>query len=194
MHGTGCMYPTSYQANFLSDYSDLPSDNIAQIWQARPADRLLDADRFEWRMLNRLLGYFAIGLEVSALPDFQRELLKKGNAFYKRIRRGTHGDRFVLAGPQVLFEPYYWEADNWEAYQHVTREKDLSVVYFFRCLSPQPELAVKLRGLEPGARYRLESYRGLPERIYTGADLLENGLTCRLERPRSAEIYLLSRC
>ncbi len=135
MHGTGCMYPTSYQASVLSDYNDLPGDNISQIWQQRPVDRIIDAERFEWRMLNRFMGYFAIGLEVNALPDFQREILKKGNAFYKRIRRCIHGDRFVLSGPQLLYEPYYWEADNWEVYQYVAREQDLSVVYFYRCMS-----------------------------------------------------------
>jgi alpha-galactosidase len=193
MHGTGCMYPTSYQASVIPDYSDLPSDNLFQVWQQRPAGRVIDPQRFEWRMLNRLMGYFAIGLEVNSLPDFQREILKKGNAFYKRIRQLTHGDRYVLAGPQLLYEPYYWEADNWEAYQHVAREKDLSVVYFYRCLSPQSDFTVKLRGLDPDAGYYAEFYSGKPEKDYTGAELLEKGYTCRLEHPRSAEIMLLTR-
>lgn len=194
MHGTGCMYPTSYQANFLSDYSDLPTDNIYQVWQQRPADRIIDAERFEWRMLNRFLGFFAIGLEASALPDFQREILQKGNAFYKRIRRCTHGDRYVLTGPQALYEPFYFEADNWESTQYVAREKDLSVVYFYRCLSPVSELSVKLRGLEPGARYRIESYSGLPAREVSGAELMNDGITCHLSRQRSADIFLFTRC
>jgi alpha-galactosidase len=194
MHGTGCMYPTSYQANFLSDYSDLPTDNIYQVWQQRPADRIIDAERFEWRMLNRFLGYFAIGLEANALPDFQREILQKGNAFYKRIRRCTHGDRYVLAGPQPLYEPFYFEADNWESTQYVTREKDLSVVYFYRCWSPVSELTVKLRGLDPEARYRLESYSGHPAREVSGAELMDDGINCHLPRQRSADILLLTRC
>ncbi len=193
MHGTGCMYPTSYQANVLIDYSDLPSDNFYQIWQQRPADRIIGPERFEWRVLNRLLGYFAIGLEVSASPDFQRAILKKANAFYKRIRRCTHGDRYVLAGPQVLYEPYYWEADNWEVYQQMAREKDLCAVYFYRCLSPQAEFTAKLRGLDPHAHYHAEFYSGRAERDYTGAELMETGFTCRLERPKSAEIMLLTR-
>ena len=194
MHGTGCMYPSSYQASFISDYNDLPTDNIYQIWQQRPADRIIDPERFEWRMLNRLMGYYAIGLEVSSLPNFQREILTKGNAFYKRIRRCTHGDRYVLAGPRTLYEPYYLEADNWEAYQHMSRETDLSVIYFYRCLSPHSEFTVKLRGLQPGARYHAEFYSGLTERDFTGMELMEQGFTCRLSKPRSAEIMLLTRC
>jgi alpha-galactosidase len=193
MHGTGCMYPTSFQASVLPDYNDLPSDNISQIWQQRPIDRLIDPKRFEWRVLNRLMGYFAIGLEVSALPDFQREILKKGIDFYKRIRRCTHGDRYVLAGPRLLFEPYYWEADNWEAYQYVSRERDLSVVYFYRCLSPQTEISVKLRGLDPQAQYLAEFYSGAPGQNYSGVELMEQGFTCRLPEQRSAEIMQLIR-
>ena len=194
MHGTGCMYPTSYQANVLSDYSDEPPDNVFfTTWQPRPIDRVIDAERFEWRVLNRLLGYFAIGLEVSALPDFQREILKKGTAFYKRIRRCTHGDRYILADPQQLYEPQYLEADNWEVYQYVTREKDLAVVYFYRCFSPEDEFTVSLQGLDRSARYRVESYSGMIPLEYTGAALLEQGITCRLAKPRSADILLFTK-
>lgn len=194
MHGTGCMYPTSYQASVLPDYNDLPSENTSQIWQQRPADRMIDPQRFEWRVLNRLMGYFAIGLEVSTLPDFQQAILKKGITFYKRIRRCTHGDRYVLAGPQILYEPYYWEGDNWEAYQYVTREKDLSVIYFYRCLSPENEITVKLRGLDKNTRYRAELYNAAPEQSFIGAELMENGFCCRLLKPRSANILLLTKC
>jgi alpha-galactosidase len=194
MHGTGCMYPTSYQASVFSDYSDLPTENIYQVWQQRPPERVIDPERFEWRMLNRFMGYFAIGLEVNASPDFQKSILKKGNAFYKRIRHCTHGDRYVLAGPKVLYEPYYWEADNWECYQHVARDKQTSVVYFYRCWSPLAELNVKLRGLEPGSIYLAETYNGIPTREYTGAELMEQGYTCELPRQRSADILLLTRC
>ncbi len=192
MHGTGCMYPTSYQANVLSDYTDTPSPEGFVVSQARPTDHIIDAERFEWRVLNRLLGYFAIGLEVSSLPGFQQEILKKANAFYKRFRRCTHDDRYVLAGPRLLYEPRYQEADNWEVYQYVSREKDLSVVYFYRCLSPENEFTVKLQGLEPKALYHVEFYSGRSEYDVLGADLMEKGLTCQLKNTRNADILLLS--
>ncbi len=193
MHGTGCMYPTSYQANFLSDYTDQPTTEGFEVSQLRPAERILDAERFEWRVLNRLLGYFAIGLEVNALPAFQQEILKKANAFYKRIRKCTHGDRYVLAGPEQLYEPRYQEADNWEVYQHMAREKDNSAVYFYRCLSPQAEFTVKLRGLDPEVNYHIEFYSGGPEANLLGAELMEKGFTCHLNNQRNADIMLLTR-
>lgn len=193
MHGTGCMYPTSYQANFLSDYTDRPTEDGFVVNQSRPSERVIPAERFEWRVLNRMLGYFAIGLEVNALPDFQREALNKATTFFKQIRRCTHGDRYVLLGPQVLYEPRYEELDNWEAYQYVAREGDMAVVYFYRCLSLEDELTVKLRGLEPDARYRATLYSGAPEREYSGAALMEEGLTCRREERRSADVVMLVR-
>ena len=68
--------------------------------------------------MNRLLGYFAIGLEVSALPHFQREILRQGDRpVTSASGTCTHGDRYVLAGPQVQYAPRYEEADNWEVYQ-----------------------------------------------------------------------------
>jgi alpha-galactosidase len=194
MHGTGCMYPTSYQANFLSDYTDQPSADGFVVSQLRPPDHIIDAERFEWRVLNRLLGYFSMGLEVNALPSFQQEILKKANAFYKRIRKCTHGDRYVLAGPETLSEPRYQEADNWEAYQYIAREKDISVVYFYRCLNPQVEFTVKLRGLDPEVSYHIEFYSGRTEEAkFLGSELMEKGYTCQLEHQRKADIMLLTR-
>jgi alpha-galactosidase len=193
MHGTGCMYPTSYQCNFLSDYTDTPSAEGFVTAQPRPADRILDAERFEWRVLNRLLGYFAIGLEVNDLPGFQQAILTKANAFYRRIRKCTHGDRYVLAGPEQLYEPRYQEADNWEAYQYVGRGKEVSVVYFYRCLSPKAEFTAKLRGLDPDTRYHIESYSGKVEADLTGAELMNQGFTCHLDHQRNADILLLTR-
>ena len=124
MHGTGSVYPTSYQANYLGGYTDQPTEDGFVVDQSRPPDRAIGAERFEWRVLNRLRGYFAIGLEVNALPDSQREILRKANRFYKQICRCTHGDRYVLLGPRLLHESRCEESDNWEAYRYMVREGD----------------------------------------------------------------------
>jgi alpha-galactosidase len=87
----------------------------------------------------------------------------------------------------------YQEVNNWEVYQYVSREKDLAVVYFYRCLSPESECTVRLRGLEPEATYRIGSYSGRPEQDHTGAELMDRGFTCRLPNTRNADILVL-RC
>jgi alpha-galactosidase len=190
-HGTGCMYPNSWQANFLGAYSDVPGPDGYGI--PMPAGRALSDERLEWRVLNRLLGYFATGYEVSALPASQQAIFRKANAFYKRIRHLTHADRYVLAGPQPLLEPVYEEADNWEAYQYAARDAGSAALYFYRCLSPRQEFTARLRGLDPAASYRAESYGGRVTGTHRGAALMEQGITVRLDRTRSAEIILFTR-
>jgi alpha-galactosidase len=195
MHGTGCMYPTSYQASCIQDYPERPTKEgyLEGVVQRRPPDRPITAERFEWRVLNRILGFVDTGLEISALPDYQRAILKKALAWYHRIRGCMHGDRYVPAGPRPQYAPIYDEDDNWECYQHVAREKDMSVVYFYRCLSPEDLFTARLRGLEPDAVYHADCYSGLPERDYTGAELMEKGYTCSLKNTLSADIVVLSK-
>ncbi len=194
-HGTGCMYPTSYQANFMMDYTANPTrggfveGNEPQQLPQQP----IAAERFEWRVLNRMLGYYADGLELGVLTDSQIAILKKALPFYKRIRHCTHGDRYVLAGPGVQYAPMMDENGDWECYEHVARDGGMAVVYLYRCLSPEATRAWKLRGLDPRAVYHAETYRGLPERNYTGAELMEKGYACTLQNPRSADILVLTK-
>jgi alpha-galactosidase len=161
--------------------------------QLRPKDSPITLERFEWRTLNRLLGFIDTGLEMSALADEQRAVLKKALAWFKRFRHCLHGDRYVLAGPTVQYAPMYDEDDNWEAYQHIARDGSMAVLQVFRCLSLEETRTWRLRGLEPTAVYHAESYNGLPERAYTGAELMYEGYSCTLPHTRCAEIVVLSR-
>jgi alpha-galactosidase len=192
-HGTGCMYPNSYQAGALGEYLEQPNDEGWVVPQPPPRGYLLSTERCEWRVLNRLLGYFAVGLEVGALPDDQKTILKKANRFAGKIRKSTHGDRYVLAGPELLVEPEYQETDNWEAYQYISRDREQVVVYFYRCLSREEDFTVKLKGLDPQATYHAQFWRERPEEEVSGSLLMEGGVTCHLEKPRTADIVVLTR-
>lgn len=193
-HGTGCMYPTSYQLQYLSDYYTAPDPNSG-FPKAQPQKPgvFTDVKRMEWRGLNRLMGYFGSGMEVSQLPMEHRQLLQRLNRFYKRIRGCTHGNRYVLAEPKVLIEPSYTEADSWEVYEQMTPERDVVAVFFYRCLSAQPSYTARLKGLQPQAQYRVESYTEMTPQVRTGADLMANGITCALPEPRNADIFILTR-
>ena len=73
------------------------------------------------------------------------------------------------------------------------RDGGLASVLFYRCLSPEAGCTVRLRGLDPSARYRAEFHSGRPAAVLTGAELMSSGYTCRLERPRTAEAMILRR-
>jgi len=66
-------------------------------------------------------------------------------------------------------------------------------VFFYRCLSPDPKFRVKLRGLDPNARYVAESHTGANDGEWTGAALMEAGLSCALPQTLSADVVLLRR-
>jgi hypothetical protein len=93
----------------------------------------------------------------------------------------------------VLVDPACEEADNWEAYEHVSRTGDQVLLHFYRCLSTEEECTVKLRGLDPEARYRAESWRGIKPRTLTATTLMERGYTCTLPTTRCADIVILTR-
>ena len=194
LHGTGCMYPSSFQAQNFGDYRLAPGELGWAVAQPQPPGVFSDLKRLEWRGLNRLMGYFITTMEVSALPAEHRAQLKKLNQTYQQIRACANGDRYVLAGPRTLVEPEYLEADNWEVYEQVSPDRDRIAVFFYRCLSTEPEFTAVLRGLDAGAIYHAETYSGRPARDVSGAELMTHGYTCRLEMPRSADIVILSRC
>jgi len=72
-------------------------------------------------------------------------------------------------------------AAGWSSVQYVTEDSTESVVYIFRDKSQTPETTVRLRGLDPKAKYRVTSLNDRPgrDRIMTG-EVLTDGLLVRL--------------
>jgi alpha-galactosidase len=155
--------------------------------------RAPDAATLQWRLLARMMGSFNCDLPLPEMPQDQLDLLGRAVAFYKRFRPTLHGDRYVLAGPVEVREPELKEADNWEAYEYLSRERDLIAVFFFRCDTPQPSYTARLRGLEPDGTYRVDSLDLGEVGTRSGRELMEAGLRCALDAPRRADVFLLSR-
>lgn len=193
IHGTGCMFPNGFQAQALPNYVlERSADGWLRPRVTQTGPPLVDAKQLEWRMLCRMMGYFALGFEASVLPDDHAQVLSRGLAFYRRIRSALNGRRYVPAPPVVLYDPEYREADNWEAYQFVSRDSSQMVVFWYRCLSPRSEFTVRLREVEPDRCYTIESFRGVHREGVRGADIEQNGLTCCLPDQRSADVYVLT--
>lgn len=192
-YGTGFMYPNSYQCQHLGEYHYRVNDEGFSVPVVAPEGTFCSAERFEWRVMNRLLGYFHVGIDLTLIPDYQRDILAKGVRWAKRLRPLTQAHRYVPIPPGPLVHPEHREPDGWEAYQYVANDGSESAVYFYRCETDQDCECVVLRGLDPTARYRIEFWtdRGQAER--SGADLMEQGLRCELARRLSAEIAYLTR-
>jgi hypothetical protein len=121
------------------------------------------------------------------------DVFKACVATFKRLRPTLHGDRYVLDEPAVVLEPELREADKWEAYEYLSPDANLISVFFYRCVSHEPEHRVVLRGLHASATYRVETHSGQLSQVRSGAELMTDGLTCRLERTRSADVAILTR-
>ncbi len=90
--------------------------------------------------------------------------------------------------------PYSLAAEDWIAWQFNDPDKGKSVVQAFRRQdNEEPEIALKLRGLESAATYRIEPLSGGDAWTATGADLMNNGLKAQLAAKRSAGLYLLTK-
>ena len=153
----------------------------------------LTPERMEWRMLNRMMGIFQPIYDLGQLPPEHLQALTRATATYKKLRPTLHGDRYVLDGPPVFVERENRESGEWEVYEHLSLDRYLVSVLFYRCLSPEAEYRAVLRGLDRDARYLAESHGGHVEGEYSGAELMDQGLVCRLPGERCAEAVILTR-
>ncbi len=199
--GYGSIYPAYYARQGVYYYPTRETGPLSRTDPTsftEPYDPLtiepdLTLERAEWRWLNRIMGVFQPIFDFGALPPEHLAVLKKVIATYKRIRPTLHGDRYVLTPPPALVERENREHGGWEVYEHLALDRRLISVLFYRCRSPQAEHHVRLRGLDPAARYTAEFHTGRDGGSFTGAELMERGFTCRLDQPRRAEVMILSR-
>jgi alpha-galactosidase len=184
-HGLGCIYPGSGIKQSFKPYG---LDGGPQGGES------VSPERLEWRALCRLLGHVVVGhWELGETRPEHLAVLERLARTHRRIRRALDGDRYVLGAQPLIYMPDKGEPDQWEAYQFVAREGDLAAVLVYRPLSPEPDFQVVLRGLEPGAFYEVEYHSGRPGGDRSGAQLMDEGIRCQLERPRSAEVIIITR-
>jgi hypothetical protein len=140
-----------------------------------------------------MMGLFDPCLDYARMSEEDLAQFRKAVATYKRLRPTLDGDRYLLAPPPALVAPRHLETGQWEACQHVSADRRLASVFFFRCLSDQAECRAVLRGLDPVARYRGEWHTGGPAGTLTGQDWMTRGVGCRLAVPMRADVLLLTR-
>ncbi len=199
--GYGAIYPVYYARQGVLYYptratgpvSRTDPTSFTEPYDAFVNEPDLTPERAEWRYLCRIMGIFQPIFDLGRLQPEHMAVLKKVIATYKRIRPTLHGNRYVLSAPPPIVERENREHGEWETYQHLSLDRALVSVMFYRCLSPRAEHRVRLRGLDPAAAYRAEYHTGRPGAVFTGAELMEQGVTCRLERTRMAEVMILAR-
>ncbi|MGA7293492.1 MAG: alpha-galactosidase [Terriglobales bacterium] len=112
--------------------------------------------------INGMSSQFLSAAPPGFIEAFERNLL-----FFKQYRHLLLED---LYHPKV-------DAAGWSSIQYVKEDASESVVYVFRDQSKIADTTVRLRALDPEARYRVTSLNDRPgrDRILTGASLM-NGI------------------
>ena len=105
---------------------------------------------------------------LSAAPPGFVEALERNLLFFKQYRH-------------LLLEDVYHPkvgAAGWSSIQYVKEDSAESVIYIFRDKSENADTTVRLRGLDPDAKYRVTSLNDRPgrERVMTGKALM-NGIS-----------------
>ncbi|MBT5873361.1 MAG: alpha-galactosidase, partial [Candidatus Latescibacteria bacterium] len=176
--GAGCIYPTGYGDAALIEYR---------------GEDAVTPERLEWRCLNRMMSVFRVLCVFSRLDEQNLEVLRKAIATQKRIKRTLHGDRYILSKQAPLIEQDFRERGNWEAYEYLAPDRGQVSVFVFRCMSPESENRLLLKGLEADATYSIEYHSGRPGSEASGAQLMAEGIVCRLEDTRRADVLMLNR-
>jgi alpha-galactosidase len=150
-HGYGQVYPTATMAAWVTDVPNFLTGRTVPL-------------RFRFHVA--MAGALAIGGDLPEWTDEERAEAARWVALYRRIARVVqHGDLYRLAPP---------DRDGLVAVQYAAPDAGESVVF---CWLPAPHFGravpvVRLRGLDPAARYRDEE----TGRMYHGAVLLGYGL------------------
>jgi len=185
-YGVGCMYPNYYGIQAQVRYA---SDRVCD--DGHSLD--IPPEVFEWRALNRIVGFYQPVYSHRNIHDGNMDIMKKVVNTSKQIRRSFHGARYTHAGPGVFIEPEMSESDNWEVYEYISPERDLISVVYYRCMSPDADFLVRLKGVDPERCYTLTSHSGRYCGTYSGQELAGQGFLLNLDRTKSADVLILKR-
>ena len=131
-------------------------------------------------------GQFGISSRVFDWSPQLTQRAKENVELYKRLRETIAGaDVYHLTPP-----PDHDRPTGWTALQYVAPARDRSVVMAYRLENGEPEISLKLRGLEPAQRYRIFE-NGLPRGLLTGAQLAQDGLPVKLPEEWRATAFEL---
>ncbi|HZT43043.1 MAG TPA: alpha-galactosidase [Chthonomonadaceae bacterium] len=126
------------------------------------------------------------GVDVR-VPNLDYAALRRLFGQWREISPCYYGDYYPLT-------PTSQEDSVWIAWQLDRPEKDDGVVQAFRrpkC--PEETLTVKLRGLDPQARYTVQNVDGSNQQQRSGRELMEAGLPITIQEPPGAAVITYRR-
>ena len=141
----------------------------------------------DFAALCALPGMLGFSGDLAGLPDHVTSTLAAHVRFFKRWRRFIAGSVAHLLTPVRPIE----DRSGWIAVQLCHPRRADSLVFVYRLHATQDHIPLRLCGLNPGARYRIENNDGTECRTVTGAELLRVGLTVGLRQRNTAAVFVV---
>ncbi len=145
-------------------------------------------ENFRYCIRSAMLGWCTIMMDIAGWPEEFKADSKKQFEIYKKIIR-----------PQVRDGNLYHVSDRpaprgWDAFEYYTPATSKGIVMVFREKYEQPEITIKLKGLEPDAKYGISFEDGYGKAgTFTGKELMGQGINLNLPSYNSSEIIFLTR-
>jgi alpha-galactosidase len=125
---------------------------------------------------------------VTDWDDVQMADTKAAVQTYKRLRKLIRDGKVIhLIPPQTNVEHH---GRGWDAIQSVSADQSQSVVMVFRARGGAPQQAIRLRGLQADAQYRVTLADAGSTSTYTGSRLHEDGVPVTLPEDGSELIEI----
>ena len=114
-----------------------------------------------------------ISQRLSAAPAGYVEAFQRNLLFFKQYRHLLTED---------VYHPKLKFPENWNSVEYVKGDASESVIFVFRDGGNEPRNNLRLRGLDPGATYRVTSLNDRPgrDRTHSGSELVNAGLDVKL--------------
>jgi alpha-galactosidase len=168
-------------------FSQMYAPKIMSAWVTDVPNMNGRSTPLKFRFLVAMQGALGVGSNLNKFTDADTKLATDLIAYYKGIR-GTvqEGNLYRLLSPQ---------AGEIAANEYVAQDGKQAVLFAFLHSQQYSEMppAIRLAGLDPKATYRTQVYGQTASQVWSGAYLMQSGLSLRLVGDYDSAVVKLDR-
>jgi alpha-galactosidase len=176
--------PLSNRKAFYDASHVLPPAMLEDYEMKWPTPRI---ENFLYMLRSGMMGWTTIMQDTTAWTAQQHSLAKEEFATYKKYLRPLIRDADLY---HISPRP---DGVHWDGIEYFNPQDGQGVIYAFRgSIATERSHTFRLRGLSAAKRYQLQFHDHFsPNRVVSGRDLMQKGLTVNLSLPISSESIFL---
>jgi alpha-galactosidase len=173
--------PLSNRRAFYDTSWVLPSAMLETYVERWPTPTI---ENFRYMLRSGMMGWLTIMLDTTSWTKEQHDAAKEEIRLYKSALRPLIRDADLY---HVSDRP---DGVHWDGMEYFDARLRHGALYVFRgATETESKHTFKLRGLNPGSRYRLRFHdHTSPDQVVRGTELMRTGLSIPLAHPNSSEI------